>query len=674
MSSNRIINRALMVSRGLVMLTLMAGIVLMSEVVRADDDSVIDQVNITVPVACTMSGSGMNSHTATLQNSQYSGDSGSGYENGIGKTTLTVFCNDYNGFSVYAIGFTGDSYDSTNHTKLVGANTNETISTAVHSSSDTTSSWAMKVTKVTDGTIAYVPANMSIQNSFDSWHIVPASYTKVAQYHANSGSSATDTTLGGKLETTYDAYVSSTQTADTYTGKVKYTLVHPYDYESPGAHATEAGCIRYYKNGNDVEGTMGCQSVSTSATSATLLASNFSRQGYGFAGWSDVFDYATNADAHFYGPQETITFTAGQYTGSNPGLSLYAVWVGSAGNLQDSSKVTELCGTSPSTGTLDIAPTNGTASLSSVSALTDQRDNETYAIARLADGNCWMIENLRLKAESSRGDTKKVLAQGYGASTTYGNFAGLADAEFENFTNVTTPNSLYSIDGSNGTVKIGSGNNADYRMPRYNNLNTPDNANNRPQNPTSNSSSSDDTMAGVGMYSYGNYYSWPAALANTIRYTGPTATDADGKTSETVNTSLCPRGWKLPRGGNKTREATNDFWALAVVGINNGTNPANYDSDNNPYYDGTPEGSNMSNKLRAYPNNFLYSGYYYTWPSSGESRTSDRGIRSVYWASTTSGSFNSYTLNMYSSRLYPGTNTSIKNTGATIRCMVSPSA
>ena len=29
-------------------------------------------------------------------------------------------------------------------------------------------------------------------------------------------------------------------------------------------------------------------------------------------------------------------------------------------------------------------------------ALTDNRDNQTYAIAKLADGNCWMIENLRL--------------------------------------------------------------------------------------------------------------------------------------------------------------------------------------------------------------------------------------------------------------------------------------
>ena len=51
------------------------------------------------------------------------------------------------------------------------------------------------------------------------------------------------------------------------------------------------------------------------------------------------------------------------------------------------------------------------AALSSVTALTDQRDGETYAVARLADGNCWMIENLRLDAEDTLGDTNKVLAQ-----------------------------------------------------------------------------------------------------------------------------------------------------------------------------------------------------------------------------------------------------------------------
>ena len=200
--------------------------------VRADNDSVIDEINVTVSESCTLEGTGMDSHVAELLNVQYSGDVAA-YENGIGKTTLTAFCNDYNGFSIYAVGYTGDTEVGPNHTKLVGVNTGETFSTAVYSDGDTDSSWAMKLTKVTDGTVAWVPANMNIVGDFDDWHVVPDAYAKVAEYHANTGSSATDTVLGGKLETTYAAFASASQLADTYEGKVKYTLVHPYNAAAP---------------------------------------------------------------------------------------------------------------------------------------------------------------------------------------------------------------------------------------------------------------------------------------------------------------------------------------------------------------------------------------------------------------------------------------------------------
>ena len=56
------------------------------------DESVTDDVSITVPIACTMSGTGMNSHNADISNGTYTPD--------IGSTTLHAFCNDNNGFSV----------------------------------------------------------------------------------------------------------------------------------------------------------------------------------------------------------------------------------------------------------------------------------------------------------------------------------------------------------------------------------------------------------------------------------------------------------------------------------------------------------------------------------------------------------------------------------------------
>ena len=642
MKRNIIIDGALTASGGLMILTLMAGLLLTGDVVRADDTAVV-QTSITVPVACTLRGTGTDSHTATLAPNTYSGASGTEYENGIGKTTLTAICNDDNGFSIYAIGFTGNSYDSENHTKLVGSNTGGTITTKAYASGDTASNWSMKLTKVTDTSESYNPQNLTISTGYDAWIAVPASFTKVAQYKANTGSSTTDTTLGVKLETTYAAYIASNQAADTYVGQVKYTMVHPYDEQPLQPQTAQSGCINYFPNGSNVEGTMGCQSVSTSATSATLLASNFSRQGYGFAGWSNKFDYANNSNQEgikFYGPQETITFTAGDYTGSNPGLSLYAVWVKSQGNLQDSSKVATVCNG------LTQAPTNGTANLRSVSALTDQRDNETYAIAKLADGNCWMIENLRLESTNSDNSTG-ALAQGYGTSSTYGNFSGLADAENTGFSSTYSANSLYSNDGSNDTINIGTNNNPEARMPRYNNLNTPEDTSNRPQNPTRNIFTNENTT--VGMYSYGNYYTWHAAIADTTYY----------YSGDHGSTSLCPKGWRLPIGNQST--VNYSFGKLSVsLGGPEGGAAANSNS--------TPTGVVMSAKLRSYPNNFLYSGVF------SESSVNIRGSYGYYWSSTSLHSGSSYCLGLAGTDVGPGTSSSGKSGGVSIRCVISPSA
>ncbi|MBR3115608.1 hypothetical protein IKF30_00035 [Candidatus Saccharibacteria bacterium] len=639
----RSLNGMLLVVSGLVMMT-MSGMVLVGSRVLADD-AVTVQTSIMVPIACTMQGTGT-THAATLSPNTYSGASGSAYENGIGKTTLTAICNDDNGFSIYAIGYTGNSYTDTNHTKLVGNTTGGTINTAVYANGDSTSSWSMKLIKVTDASESYNPQNLTISTGYDDWIAVPASFTKVAQYKANTGSSTTDMTLGVKLETTYAAYVSANQSADTYIGQVKYTMVHPYNEEPVQPQQATAGCINYFANASSAVGSMGCQSA-TDGNTITLLASNFSRTGYGFAGWSDKFDYATNIEAHFYGPQEDITVPTG--TTAN-GLSLYAVWVKSQGNLQDASKVSSICSG------LTTAPTDGTANLSSISALTDQRDNETYAIAKLADGKCWMIENLRLESTNSDNSTG-ALAQGYGTSTTYGNFGGLADAESAKFSNSTTANSLYYSGTQSGdaTINIGTTNYPAYRMPRYNNLNTQSRAQNSPNSNTF----SDDNTTG-GMYSYGNYYTWHAAIADL--------TYNDTNNSTVTNTSLCPSGWRLPQGGNKTRITSNDdndFWNLTVDALNGGTNPANYDSSDSPYYNGTAEAGPVTARLRAYPNNFLYSGYFYT------SSAYSRGSSGYYWSSTAYNNYGSYNLRLDSSRVYPGTDYGVKYLGYSIRCTVS---
>lgn len=91
-----------------------------------------------------------------------------------------------------------------------------------------------------------------------------------------------------------------------------------------------------------------------------------------------------------------------------------------------------------------------------------------------------------------------------------------------------------------------------------------------------------------------------------------------------------------------------DLWGLIVDGINNGNKPANYDSSNQPYYTGTPEGVNASRAFRAYPNNFLYSGY------SGGLSISGRGSFGRYWSSTSYNAEESCSIHLHGSAISPG--------------------
>ena len=78
-------------------ITALNGAVMTSGTVSAD---AIDRVLIHVPVICTMSGAGMSSHNANIQNGTY--------DSAIGETTVKAYCNDSAGFAIYGIGYTDD--------------------------------------------------------------------------------------------------------------------------------------------------------------------------------------------------------------------------------------------------------------------------------------------------------------------------------------------------------------------------------------------------------------------------------------------------------------------------------------------------------------------------------------------------------------------------------------
>ena len=261
----------LMIPVGIMGITLLTGATLVSNIASADD--VVDQAIIGVPMSCTMSGTGMDTHNANINNGTYTPN--------IGTTTMHVFCNDNAGFAIYAAGYTGDEIGGTNSNKLVGtsASGNAAIESGLATSAGNpdVSNWAMKLAITQDsgdttGTNAFViDSAPNIENgeaaSFSQYHIVPNEYTKVA--HKVTSTDMTANTGGAKITTTYAAYISKTQPADTYSGQVVYTLVHPSSKPAPIVYNPSGTTIGTNSN-TDIVCMQDFASLSSSAKSTLI--------------------------------------------------------------------------------------------------------------------------------------------------------------------------------------------------------------------------------------------------------------------------------------------------------------------------------------------------------------------------------------------------------------------
>ena len=210
--------------------TLCSGMILCSSIVSADNDTVVDQINITVPVSCTLSGTGMNTHNADIANGTTNSN--------IGETTMKAFCNDNNGFAIYAIGYT-DNEDGKNVLTSSTLGSTYDIATGTATSGNT-SNWAMKLSTITDPTPTYpiIIAGSTADtereqgdSDYSTFQEVPDDYVLVAK--RTSGTDIGVSAEGSTLKSTYQAYISQTQPAGTYTGQVKYTMVHPNDTTAP---------------------------------------------------------------------------------------------------------------------------------------------------------------------------------------------------------------------------------------------------------------------------------------------------------------------------------------------------------------------------------------------------------------------------------------------------------
>ena len=174
------------------------------------DTTVTSNASVIVNASCTI----------TTGGGEYSETIDPGTSKTITGNGINVSCNDSGGYALYAIGFSGDSYDTPNNNRMLGSNSLY-IPTA---NSGSNSYWAMKVAG--SSTTSNIP---TIDNSYSNFQIIPATYTKISHYN----SSTTGTTTNSVTTPSYKVNISSTQTQGAYVGKVKYTMVHPSTAPTP---------------------------------------------------------------------------------------------------------------------------------------------------------------------------------------------------------------------------------------------------------------------------------------------------------------------------------------------------------------------------------------------------------------------------------------------------------
>ncbi len=108
----------------------------------------------------------------------------------------------------------------------------------------------------------------------------------------------------------------------------------------------------------------------------TIPTTEPTRSGYKFLGYSTT--NSTTADTN-YAPGKAISLTQ-----ASPSRTLYAVWqqiIPWASMTTMQQMTPEAC---------------AAASIGASKTLTDSRDNSTYTVGKLSDGNCWMTQNLRI--------------------------------------------------------------------------------------------------------------------------------------------------------------------------------------------------------------------------------------------------------------------------------------
>ena len=275
-----------------------------------------------------------------------------------------------------------------------------------------------------------------------------------------------------------------------------------------------------------------------------------------------------------------------------------------------------------------------------VARLTDARDQKQYWVTKLADGNCWMTQNLDLDLGVKDGDTDTTVLTPADSDVSNNWTPPRTTEPAGTITSANTNTETYSWD-LGMYVKSDPDGYSDYcggssikglSDSTCTSAGWTDVSSMTPMaNGTTNEVISTDNNTYNAHYLVGNLYQWNAATAGT----------GDTITSTNATDSICPKGWRLP-----TSTSSGEFQALMTkYSITSNTDSTTRITQSPLYFH--PSGRVLSGSLRRAG----YDGYY--------------------WSSTAGSSASyAYYLLFASGRVTPSRNSG-RYYGQSVRCLAS---
>lgn len=426
--------------------------------------------------------------------------------------------------------------------------------------------------------------------------------------------------------------VISSLSPDTYADSNIVTITTSTNNSSGYTLTATAGDGDTYTNTNLIDSTNTFTSLGTSDSIGSMSSANATQNGrWGYAFSTDSGTTWRNATGGTgYSGLPYYTATGAQIVDSSTnGTSSVQFKIGAKANAAQSAGtyrnvINFVAITNPepaptmqefATGT--ASTTCSTMSVGDTLTLADSRDDQEYTIGKLADGKCWMLDNLALDLVAKKNNLNENNTNASNATLGYlkngggsGQYTGTAVAYAGSSNAYNTP--LIAVSGSCNDAYC---------------------VNDPTSGQWTSSSVTQETINGVTSIAQGKigaYYNYCAASAGSYCYASESGT---GNVSE----DICPAGWRLPTGGSS----------------------GEFDSLLSQYRGGSPSQMVAFQTALATP----LSGYF-----GGTAR--NQGNHGYFWSSTYYNDDDMYSLRVSSSSAGPSYSNARSNS-LSVRCLLS---